>query len=61
MKVLNIICFITFRNNILNELSVYGMRDWPVTWEILLFGSDQLSVETNIQILSCVQRMYITN
>ena len=37
------------------------MPDWPVTWDILLFGSDQLSVQTNIQILSCVKKIYITN
>ena len=43
--------------NSFTELNVYDWRDLPSTCEILIFESDQLPVETNIQIVSCVQKI----
>jgi hypothetical protein len=44
------------RNNMLIELNMLDMGGLPVNIDILLFGNDNLFVEINTFILSCVQK-----
>ena len=48
--------FNLLRNNMLIELNMLDMRGLPVNIDILLFGNDDLSVEINAFIFSCVQK-----
>jgi len=48
--------FNLLRNNMLIELNMLDMRGLPVNIDILLFGNDDLSVEINTFIFSCVQK-----
>ena len=48
--------FNLLRNNMIIELNMLDMGGLPVNIDILLFGNDDLSVEINTFIFSCVQK-----
>jgi hypothetical protein len=48
--------FNLLRNNMIIELNMLDMGGLPVYIDILLFGNDDLSVEINTFIFSCVQK-----
>ena len=48
--------FNLLRYNVLIELNMLDMGGLPVNIDILLFGNDNLSVEINTFIFSCVQK-----
>ena len=48
--------FNLLRNNMPIELNMLDMGGLPVNIDILLFGNDNLSVEINTFIFSCVQK-----
>ena len=48
--------FNLLRNNMIIELNMLDMGGLPVNTDILLFGNDDLSVEINTFIFSCVQK-----
>jgi hypothetical protein len=50
-----VVKFNLLRNNMLIELNMLDMGGLPVNIDILLLGNDNLSVEINTFIVSCVQ------